>query len=119
MIAENYMADREAVEKASLGSGVSSVMTPEEAARMVDIENGQADPVEKRKYDIIVANILADVIIPLSSVVSEYMKDGGIFICSGISDTKVDSVKIALMQNGFNIIDIQQENEWFAIASVR
>ena len=81
MIAENYMADREAVEKASLGSGVSSVMTPEEAARMVDIENGQADPVEKRKYDIIVANILADVIIPLSSVVSEYMQDVGIFIC--------------------------------------
>ena len=109
---------KESVEKASLGSGISSVLTAEEAARMVDIENGTVDPVEKRQYDIVVANILADVIIPLSSVIREYMNDGGIFICSGISDKKIDEVKLALMQNGFTIIDEDIENEWHALAVI-
>lgn len=110
--------DKNKIEQASLGSGISSVLTPEEAARMVDIENGTVDPVEKRKYDIVVANILADVIIPLSSVIREYMNDGGVFICSGISDKKIDEVKIALMQNGFTIIDEDIENEWHALAAI-
>jgi ribosomal protein L11 methyltransferase len=74
MIAENYINNvnsdnsediKKKIEKASLGSGISSVLTPEEAARMVDIEGGTVDSVPKRKYDIVVANILADVIIPL------------------------------------------------------
>ena len=130
-IAESYLAKLNAedenttedeiknkIEKASLGSGISSVLTPDEAARMVDIENGSSDPIPKRKYDIVVANILADVIIPLSAVIYEYLSDGGVFICSGISDNRIDDVKIALGQNGFTIIDCEQENEWFALAAV-
>ncbi|MCR5103797.1 MAG: 50S ribosomal protein L11 methyltransferase [Eubacterium sp.] len=130
-IAESYLAKMNAedenttedeiknkIEKASLGSGISSVLTPDEAARMVDIENGSSDPIPKRKYDIVVANILADVIIPLSAVIHEYLSDGGVFICSGISDNRIDDVKIALGQNGFTIIDCEQENEWFALAAV-
>ena len=128
MIAENYINNvnsdngediKKKIEKASLGSGISSVLTPEEAARMVDIEGGTVDSVPKRKYDIVVANILADVIIPLSSVIEEYMEDGGVFIASGISESRIDDVKIALMNNGFTIIDSEQENEWFALAAVR
>ncbi|MBP3235210.1 MAG: 50S ribosomal protein L11 methyltransferase [Eubacterium sp.] len=128
MIAENYINNvnsdnsediKKKIEKASLGSGISSVLTPEEAARMVDIEGGTVDSVPKRKYDIVVANILADVIIPLSSVIEKYMEDGGVFIASGISESRIDDVKIALMNNGFTIIDSEQENEWFALAAVR
>ena len=141
MIAENYLNDHDDLkdstkdsdsddndtvksdmvknaEKASLGSGISSALTPEEAARMVDIENGSVDPVPKRKYDIVVANILADVIIPLSAVIREYLTDGGVFICSGISDSKVEDVKIAAMNNGFTIIDEEKENEWHALAMI-
>ena len=128
MIAENYISDsetddneesvKEKIEKASLGSGISSVLSAEDAARMVDIENGTTDSVPKRKYDIVVANILADVIIPLSSVIKDYIEDGGVFIASGISESRIEDVKIALMNNGFTLIDCEQENEWFALAAV-
>ena len=57
------------------------------------------------QYDIVVANILADVIIPLSGVIRPFMKEDGIFITSGIIDDKETAVKEALVANGFEIID--------------
>ena len=71
-------------------------------------DNGSADA----KYDIVVANILADVIIPLSSKVRPFMKEGGLFITSGIIDEKEDEVREALLKNGFEIIDTVHLNEW-------
>lgn len=65
-------------------------------------------------YDVVVANILADVIIPLSSQVSKFMKKDGIFISSGIIDIKKDEVEAALIQNGFEIIKINQMGDWFS-----
>ena len=67
------------------------------------------------KYDIVVANILADVIIPLSGVVKPFLKDEGYFITSGIIDMKEEAVKEALLENGFNIIDIVHMNDWVSI----
>lgn len=67
------------------------------------------------KYDIVVANILADVIIPLSSVVGKFLKEDGYFITSGIIDTKEDDVKKALIANGFNVIDVVHMNDWVSI----
>jgi len=66
------------------------------------------------KYDIVVANILADVIIPLSSQVSKFMKKNGIFISSGIIDMKKEEVEQALIQNGFEIIKVNQMGDWFS-----
>lgn len=63
-------------------------------------------------YDIVVANILADVIIPLSAVVRPHMKDGGYFISSGIINTKTDEVEEALLENGFSIVAKEELNEW-------
>ena len=63
-------------------------------------------------YDIVVANILADVIIPLSGVVRPHMKEGGLFISSGIIDTKADEVEAALKENGFDIIARETLKEW-------
>lgn len=63
-------------------------------------------------YDIVVANILADVIIPLSAVVRPHMKDGGLFISSGIIDTKADEVEAALQENGFEIVAKETLKEW-------
>ena len=56
-------------------------------------------------YDIVVANILADVIIPMSAVVQKFMKDDGIFISSGIINIKEDEVRQALLDNNFDIVD--------------
>ena len=119
-IAENFLAqdkNREKMEKASLGSGIASPINPSDAATMVDIELGASDPVPARKYDIVVANILADVIIPLATIIREYMKDGGVFITSGINETRADDVKKALVDNGFEVVDMTQENEWVCIVA--
>ncbi|SES83808.1 50S ribosomal protein L11 methyltransferase [[Clostridium] polysaccharolyticum] len=65
-------------------------------------------------YDVVVANILADVIIPLSAHVSKFMKKDGIFISSGIIDIKKNEVEAALIQNGFEIVKITQMGDWFS-----
>ena len=65
-------------------------------------------------YDIVLANIVADVIIPLSAFVSEFMADGGMFICSGIIDSRAGEVMAAVQRNGFEIVKNCQDEEWFA-----
>ena len=72
---------------------------------------------ENTKYDIVVANILADVIIPLSGVIRQFMKKDGVFISSGIIDTKEEDVKEALLSNGFEIIDVSHMGEWVSIVA--
>ncbi|MBR1816353.1 MAG: 50S ribosomal protein L11 methyltransferase [Lachnospiraceae bacterium] len=88
---------------------------------LLDDVNGKAD-IEKaieinggNKYDIVVANILADVIIPLSAVVRPLIKEGGLFITSGIIDMKEEQVKTALIENGFTTVDIVHMNDWVSI----
>ena len=72
---------------------------------------------DEHKYDIVVANILADVIIPLSGKVHPFIKEGGLFITSGIIDTMEDATKNALIENGFEIIETYEMNDWRAIVS--
>ena len=50
----------------------------------------------KGHYDVVLANIVADVIIPLSRVVPEFLQEDSIFICSGILNTRLDEVLAAL-----------------------
>lgn len=77
-----------------------------------------ADSVAKiGQYDIVVANILADVIIPLSAVIRPFMKENGVFITSGIIDTKEEAVKEALQGNGFEIIETIYLGEWVSIVA--
>ncbi len=68
-------------------------------------------------YDIAVANILADVIIPLSAEIGQHMKPGGIFISSGIINTKKELVKEAILKNGFKIIEVNEMGEWVSIVA--
>ncbi len=68
-------------------------------------------------YDIVVANIVADVIIPLASDVRRYLKDGGTFIASGIIEMRIDEVREAIEKNGFSIQEIKKENDWYCIIS--
>ena len=69
------------------------------------------------QYDIVVANILADVIIPLSGVIRPFLKEDGVFITSGIIDSKEDAVKEALINNGFEIVDVTHMGEWVSIVA--
>lgn len=65
-----------------------------------------------RGHDIITANILADVIVPLTGVIRPFLKPGGLYITSGIIDTKEEEVYHALKENGFDIIKIDHMKEW-------
>jgi ribosomal protein L11 methyltransferase len=70
-----------------------------------------------KKYDVVEANIVADVIIALSEQVPYYIKKQGTFICSGIIKQREQDVKIALEKNRFTIIDIKYKKDWVAIVS--
>ncbi len=68
-------------------------------------------------YDFVVANILADIIIPLSKVVGEFMKPGAYFVSSGIIDMKAEEVKEAIVKNGFIIEEITTMGDWTSIVA--
>ena len=63
-------------------------------------------------YDAVLANIVSDVIIPLSALVREFMKPGAVFITSGIIDGRQDEVRAALEGNGFEVIEHRKDEEW-------
>ena len=63
-------------------------------------------------YDMVVANIVADVILPLSEIVREFMKPDAAFICSGIIDNRAAEVEAALKRNGLTITQHLREEEW-------
>ncbi len=72
------------------------------------------DKLDIKKYDIVVANILADVIMPLSDILKDVMAEDALFISSGIIDMKKDEVKERLERNGFTIIEVVQMGDWFS-----
>lgn len=80
-------------------------------------DDGIRTQIGKEKYDLVVANILADVIIPLSGVIAENMKTGGIFISSGIINTKEESVKEALEKNHFTILEVNKMGDWVSFVA--
>ena len=63
-------------------------------------------------HDIVVANILADVIIPLTGVIRPHLKKGGLYITSGIINTKEEEVRETLIANGFEIFGVEYMKEW-------
>ena len=72
------------------------------------------------EYDIVAANILADVLLPLTPLVPKHLKNGGLFITSGIIDTKEDEVKQAILDNGsFEILEITRQKDWSSITARR
>ena len=66
------------------------------------------------KFNIVCANIVADVIIQLCEGIGEYMYDDSLFICSGIIDIRANDVKRALLSSGFEIIGERTKENWCA-----
>ena len=75
----------------------------------------EEDFLEPQSYDIVLANIVADVIIGLSSIVPKYMKAGGLLIASGIIDDRVADVKKAL--TGYNILEERHMDGWYCLVA--
>jgi ribosomal protein L11 methyltransferase len=75
------------------------------------------DKVGTEEYDIVVANILADVIIPMASVIPARLKSGGYFITSGIIDFKENQVKEAIEAAGLTVVEINHQGEWVNITA--
>ncbi len=71
----------------------------------------------KKKYDIVLANIVADVIINLSGYIKEFMKETSVFICSGIIIERKDEVRAVLENAGLEIINEKTEGEWAAFSA--
>lgn len=83
---------------------------------LIDDEELQ-QKVGTEEYDIVVANILADVIIPMAPVIPARLKKGGYFITSGIIDFKENEVKVAIEKAGLEVVEINHQGEWVNITA--
>lgn len=101
----------------------------DELASKIAMENAKLNHVEDRittlqgdltsvvsgTFDIICANIVADVIIRLCPAIPKFLNPGGVFITSGIIDTRKDDVISAIEKNGITITEVKEDNGWVAI----
>lgn len=70
-----------------------------------------------RDYDVVLANIVADVIIPLAPVVPGFLKPDSVFICSGILNSRLDEVQSAIERAGMQILVTHQQDDWCQISA--
>ena len=73
----------------------------------------------QKRYQLVLANIVADVIIPLSAQVPGLLEPGGMFLCSGIIDTRADEVRAALVSHGLRVTEKKERDGWVAFAATR
>ena len=75
------------------------------------------DRVGYEKYDIVAANIRADVLVPLTPVILNQLKKGGIYITSGIIDDKEETVVKAVKDAGLEILEVTHQGEWVSVTA--
>ena len=75
------------------------------------------DRVGYEKYDIDTANILADVLVPLTPVIVHQMKPGAVYITSGILDVKEEVVKEAVVAAGLEVVEVTHQGEWVSVTA--
>ena len=75
------------------------------------------DEVGYEKYDIVVANILAEVLVPLTPVIIHHLKPGGIYITSGIIEDKEQTVIGAVTAAGLEVVEVGHQGEWVSITA--
>ena len=69
------------------------------------------------KYDIVAANILAEVLVPLTPVICHQLKKGGIYITSGIIDDKEETVVNAVKAAGLEVLEVTHQGEWVSVTA--
>ena len=77
------------------------------------------DQLRPGQNQVVLANIVADVIIPLSAVAHRFLTPDGVFLCSGIIDSRAEEVAAALEQNGWRITRKLERKGWFAYEARR
>lgn len=80
---------------------------------------GELKDAYEGQYQIIIANIIADVIAAIVPDVRNKLADDGVFICSGIINTKADRVRDALSRAGLKIVEEREKNDWIAMVVSR
>ena len=116
----------ENLENNGLGTGASTDVF--DAADLVNpnfdliigniIDNKEVqDTVGYEKYDIVVANILADVLVPLTPVIVNQMKPGAVYITSGIIDDKEDVVVEVVKNAGLELVEVTYQGEWVSVTA--
>lgn len=75
------------------------------------------DKVGYECYDIVVANILADVLVPLTPVIVNQLKPGGVYITSGIIDDKETTVVEAVKAAGLEVVEVTYQGEWVSVTA--
>ena len=142
-LVEKYVKPGDAVIDIGTGTGILAIAAAHMGAKQVlatDLDavavrvakenvavNGFAEVIEVRcgdlleavdadPADVVIANIIADVIIGLAAPVKPYVKDGGVFICSGIAVNRLEDVLAALAAAGYAVLDTRVKGEWSAVA---
>lgn len=75
------------------------------------------DAVGYEKYDIVAANILADVLVPLTPVIIHQMKPGAVYITSGIIEDKENVVVEAMKAAGLEVLEVNHQGEWVSVVA--
>ncbi len=100
---------------------VSVTVARENAANNgVEMEVCQSDLLKNaddRTYNIVLANIVADILIRLNTDIGKHLSEKGVYILGGIIEERLEDVKASLVQGGFEIIDIMTMSAWRAIAA--
>lgn len=98
-------------------NGIAPEQFPVMIGNLID-DKAVKDAVGYEGYDIVVANILADVIIPLQGEVAPHLKQGGIFITSGIINIREADVQAAFAANdALEVIETVTQGEWVSIVA--
>ena len=105
-------ATRENLEANQIPEGSMDVMI----GNIID-DKAVQDQVGYEKYDIVTANILADVLIPLTPVICHQMKPGAFYITSGILDVKEDVVVKAVKDAGLEVLEVTHQGEWVSVTA--
>lgn len=77
------------------------------------------DKVGNGCYDIVAANILADVLVPLTPVAVNCLKPGGVYITSGIIEAKEETVRQAVESAGLTVLEVNHLGEWVSVTAVK
>ncbi len=113
---ENF--DVNSIDRASYELIAGNVLADMDFAGSIVGKSSMINPDGKTGYDIVVANILPDVIVPLTKLVPGFLKPGGRYITSGILATRESEVRDALEKSGFKNIETTPMGEWVSICSM-
>lgn len=105
-----------AVEENKEANGIAPERFDMMIGNIIDDKEVQ-DAVGYEKYDIVVANILAGVLVPLTPVIVHQMKPGAVYITSGILDVKEKEVVDAVEKAGLTVLEVTHQGEWVSVTA--